>query len=150
MLKSWHLYRAQTIRQSIFARDAPCNWMFSMLIKAFSCNDNECQTNTLQSGSTPVFTLDIADNYPLHKHIIIENRTGKDTEMGSSTAFSYPQLDQLHLKLLNQYTFKKYIKIILHSLWLLLQDWTLLDFLLGDGNWIKEIGKKNSTFLVYL
>lgn len=101
------------------------------------------------SKSASVYTLDIADNYPLPNHIIIENITGRDTEMGSSTptyAFSYPQLDQLHLTFLSKYTFKNCIKIIPCSLWVLLQDWTLLDFLLGDGNWIKEIGQKTSTF----
>lgn len=98
------------------------------------------------SRSSPVFTLDIADNYPLPNHIIIENITGRDTEMGSSIptyAFSYPQLDQLHLTFSSKYTFKNCIKIIPCSSWVLLQDWTLLDFLLGDGNWIKEIGQKN-------
>lgn len=63
--------------------------------------------------SAPVFTLDRAGNYPLPNHIITENITGMDTEMGSATAFSYPQLDQLYLKFL-MIAFLKCTKIVLY------------------------------------
>lgn len=85
------------------------------------------------SKSAPVFTLDIADNYPLPNHIIIENIAGRDTEMGSSVAFFYPQLDQLYLKFLsNRIFFLKFIKIISYPSQFSSQDQTLFYFLFWD------------------
>lgn len=67
--------------------------------------------------------------------------------MGSSTAFSYPQLDQLYLNFLSIPFLKKCIKIISCSLLFSLQDQTLFYFLLGDRNCLDQRNRSKNPML---
>jgi len=102
------------------------------------------------SKSAPVFTLDIADNYPLPNHITVENITGRGTEMGSSTTFSYPQLDQLDLKFLSIPFLKMYWNDILFFIVFLVGlDIVLLPFGGQELYGSKKEVKKTHDFLIY-
>lgn len=80
-----------------------------------------------------MFALDIADNCPHPHHIIIENIAGGDTEMGSSTAFSYPPAGSAVPKDSKQlYRFLQCIKAVYSSFQFSKQDQTLHYFLLGQ------------------
>lgn len=95
------------------------------------------------SKAAPVFTLGIANNYPPPSHIIIENLTVRDTEMGLRAAFSYPQLDQLYLTFPGSTFFEHVLKqYLLLCCFLCRIGYCFASFWRTGIVWIKETGQK--------